>query len=53
MECRAIASLLSQQSLGIQDDSELEPVAKPDRRLGPVGYAVGAQRRGEVEGRLL
>src|SRR5260370_16819775 len=32
-------------------DSPSEPVAKPDGRLGTVGYAIGAQRRGQVEGR--
>src|SRR5436190_24155170 len=34
-------------------DSQSEPVAKPDGRLGPVGYAISAQRCGQVEVRTV
>src|SRR5258708_6075140 len=31
-------------------DSQSEPVDNPDGRLGPVGYAIGSKRWGQIEG---
>src|SRR5260370_7372986 len=49
----ALAGFWAEHRSASRKDSESESVAKPDGRLGPVGYAICPQGWGQVEGRTV